>query len=145
MIEGTESETAKVSNSMSGSIPGTVRLSDLHGNTSDNIRPIPKTHIALPARWRVPRHDNQIQVDQDIDSKHPIPDPEARARKIETLSSAAYEDQPEGECQVENRGRVDLQVDDEVERIACRGGNDHDDCQEPYDEVRAEGCAEGAG
>lgn len=56
----------------------------------------------------------------------------------------AYEDQTECESQVENGSGIHLQVDDEIEGVACWRCDDHDDGHDPFDEVGSEGCAERA-
>ena len=117
----------------------------LHCNTGDNVCSIPERHISLSTRWRIPRHDNQIQVNQDVEPQHGVPDLEAGSRQSKTLAAVSNEYKSKRKCKVEYCGRVDLKINDEVESVTGRWCDDHNYGQEPFHEVRAERCAERAG
>lgn len=118
---------------------------DLHSNTRDDICPVPKRDIPLSARGRIPRHNNQIQIHQDVERQNRVPDLETGSRQTQALAALAHENQTHGQCQVEQRSRVDLQVDNKVEGVSSGRCNDHNDGKYPFDEVGTKGCAEGAG
>lgn len=122
-----------------------LRVVGLHCNSRDDVCSVPERDITLTTRWWIPRHDNQVQVHQYIESQHRVPDLEARSGEPNSLATIAHKDQAKSQCQVEERSRVDLQVDDEVECVASRWCKDHDGGKNPLDEVRTEWCAEGAG
>lgn len=60
------------------SVPYACRVGDdLHGNACDDVRSIPERNVSFSTRWRIPRHDYQVQVDQNVESQYRVPDLEA--------------------------------------------------------------------
>lgn len=119
-------------------------VSSLHGNSRDNVRSIPEGDIALSARGRVPRHDDQVRIYQDVKRQNSIPDLETWPREPKTLAMVAHENKAHGQCEFEDSIRVDLEVDDKIESIAGRRCYDHNDRRKPLDQVGTKRRAKGA-
>lgn len=117
---------------------------NVHGDACNDVRSIPKRYVALATRRRIPRHNNQVHIHQDVEGKDRIPDLERGSREPQTLAMVAHDHETHGHCDFEERVWVDLQVNNEAEGVAGRRCDNHDDSDEPFGKVRAKRCAKGA-
>lgn len=116
----------------------------LHSNPSDAVSRIPETDVSAcsTASRRVPRHDQQVEVDQHIEDDRDVPGAELRWRDTELLAAVANDVESDGHGEGEGCGWVGLEVADEIEGIPCWRSEDHDHCYGPFDKVWAEWCTE---
>lgn len=120
---------------------------DLHSDTCDHIGPIPKADITSirSSRGRIPRHDDQVQLHQDVEHDYEVPGFELRAGKVEPRPSVPDDIQADTHDQLEEGRRQDLEIGNEVEGITSGRRQNHEDSQRPFDEVRSKRSAKGAG
>jgi hypothetical protein len=85
-----------------------------HRKPSSHIGGIPKADIAciLPTIGRVPRHNQEIQRDEDVENDCNIPDTKGCAREVGTLPSPPHDVETDGHDEGEEGGRIYLEVDD---------------------------------
>lgn len=79
-------------------------LLGLHSNSGYNVRAVPEAHIAsiASAKWRIPGHSNEENVNHDVEDDDDIPSTKARSRKIEAVAAIADEVDSDCESKVED-------------------------------------------
>lgn len=141
---------------------------DLHSNACDYISGIPEANVSVEdASVRgVPRHNEEVQIQHNVEDDDWIPGQKLGSRQVETAALVADDVEAHGHEEGEERGGVDLKVGNccvvlglqacsvmawhgisltEIEGISCRRSKNHQDRQCPFNKVRPERSAEWLG
>lgn len=119
-----------------------------HSDPCDNIGRIPKTHVTTrrPTGWRIPRHHQQINIDDNREQYCYFPrlEPTRLTWQTEFLSPVPYKIQPDGQKEVEKGRRVDAEVDNKVEGVSRWESQDYKDRNRPLGGVGTKRGTKGA-
>lgn len=134
-----------------------------HSNSHHGVCGIPEANIAsiLPTCRRVPRHDDEVHLDADVESNHDVPGLELGFGQVRLSSPPADNVDSERHCQVEECFRHDGKIVDcrlsayefrcsccsseehtKSEGVTSRHRDDHQCCQPPDDSVWSQRRAE---
>lgn len=82
---------------------GSYQGSCLHSNSSDHISAVPEAYVAgiLAPLRRVPRHDEQIELHQNVEYNNRLPRLELGSRQVCTPASPPHHIQTNSHRQVE--------------------------------------------
>lgn len=83
----------------------------LHANANNGRGAIPKAEVISSFRRRIPRHDNHIEVDEDIKEDCYIPSPERSAWEIGFPVPPADKVDTHRHEYIEDSVRIDLKTD----------------------------------
>ena len=87
---------------------------DLHGDTRNHICSIPEADITAKATtiWWVPRHDKEVQVDEDADDNQDVPSAELAMAQPQPVTLAADKEQANRHRKGERSSGIAVQIDD---------------------------------
>lgn len=99
----------------------------VHSNPSNSISSIPEAHIARvgPARGRIPRHDNQIEVNDNVQNGEPVPGAKFGARQAEPLAPIADDVEAYAHQKIKDGVGENLEGCDKIEGVSGGRGDDH--------------------
>ena len=88
-------------------------LENLHGDSNHNVCCIPEGHITpiTASGWRVPGHDNEVQIYSDIENNSHIPGAEGWAWEAKSLAPESDKIDADGEGDIEKGYWIDFQID----------------------------------
>ena len=87
-----------------------MKEQDSHRDTDNDVRRVPKAHIASIAsgRGRIPRHDDEEQIGRDVEYDRYIPCAEFGPREPQLATTVPDDVQAYGREAIEDRSRVRL-------------------------------------
>lgn len=86
----------------------------LHCDSDHGVRCIPEADVAsvLASSWRVPGHDEEVQLDANVEDDDYVPCLELWLGQVGLLAAVANSVDSESHCEVEGRSRHDTKVVD---------------------------------